>query len=256
VPEPATGSPGLHTDIASHDLHHIWVRGYDLTADLIGKMSFTDVAFLLIAHRIPRDDERRLADAMLVALMEHGLTLSAVAARTTYWVEPGSLQGAVAAGLLGAGSRVLGSMEECGKILTRVDAAVAAGSTSRAAADAVVAEYRAADLRLPGIGHAIHTEGDPRATRLFEVAEECGHAGRHVGAIKDLAAAAEEATGRTLPINATGAIAAILLELGVPWQLHRGFALISRTVGLIAHVSEEIDAPITPTLRRLILESQ
>jgi len=256
VPEQATGSPRLRTDIASHDLHHIWVRGHDLTADLIGKMSFTDVAFLLIAHRIPRDEERRLVDAMLVALMEHGLTLSAVAARTTYWVDPGSLQGAVAAGLLGAGRKVLGSMEECGKLLTRIDAEVSAGTASRAAADAIVAEYRADGRRLPGVGHAIHTEGDPRATRLFQVAEECGHAGRHVSAVKDLAAAANEATGRQLPINATGAIAAILLELGVPWQLHRGFALISRTAGLVAHVGEEIEAPITPALRRIILESQ
>jgi citrate synthase len=256
VPEQAAGSSHLRTEIASHDLHHIYVRGYDLTADLIGKMSFTDVAFLLIAHRIPQDEERRVLDAVLVSLMEHGLTLSALAARTTYWVEPGSLQGAVAAGLLGAGSRVLGSMEECGKILTRIDAAVSAGSASGDAADAIVAEYREASRRLPGIGHAIHTEGDPRAERLFEVAQECGYSGRHVAAIKDLAAAVEQATGRWLPINATGAIAAILLELGVPWRLHKGFALISRTAGLIAHVSEEAEAPVTPILRQVILDSQ
>lgn len=250
------GSPNLRTEISSHDLHHIWVRGYDLSADLIGKMSFTDVAFLLIARRMPKAEEGRLLDAVLVSLMEHGLTLSAVATRTTYWVDPSSLQGAVAAGLLGAGSRILGSMEECGKLLTRIDSAVSSGSTSRDAADAIVAEYREAGHRLPGIGHAIHTDGDPRAGRLFEVAEECGYSGRHVAAVKDLAAAAEQATGRRLPINATGAIAAILLELDVPWQLHRGFALISRTAGLVAHVGEEIDAPVTPALRQVLLRSQ
>src|ERR1700728_4404841 len=151
----------------------------------MGELTFAEVVYLLVAGRLPDAREKVLLEATLVALMEHGLTASAMVARATYWAAPEAIQGAVAAGLLGAGSRVLGSMEECGKILTRIDAAVSAGSASGDAADAIVAEYREAGRRLPGIGHAIHTEGDPRAERLFEVAQECGYSGRHVAAIKD-----------------------------------------------------------------------
>jgi citrate synthase len=248
--------PGLRTEIATSDLHHIWVRGLDLTSDVMGRLTFTEVVFLLIASRLPTPEEMRVLDAVLVSLMEHGLTPSATVARVTYSVSPESLQGAVAAGLLGAGSVVLGSMEECGRILTQVDEAVTRGRPLAEVLEEVVLDYRRQHRRLPGMGHAIHTEGDPRTARLFEIAKECGFSGRHVAAVQALAKAAESASGRSLPINATGAIAAVLLEVGVPWQLHRGFALISRTAGLVAHIGEELEAPITPTLRKLIREGE
>jgi citrate synthase len=246
---------GISTEIASHDLSHIWVRGLDLSADVLGKLSFTEVVFLLIVGRIPDPVDTRLLDAILVSLVEHGLTPSAVVARMNYSVAPESLQGAVAAGLLGVGSRVLGSMEECGQLLTRIDQQVEVGgkSTSVAAAE-VAAEYRAQRKRLPGLGHAIHTEGDPRVSRLFEIAAECGHHGRFVAALQELRHAAESSSGRALPLNVTGAVAALLLELGVPWQLHRGFALISRSAGLVAHIGEEMQRPITPAIRKLVRE--
>jgi citrate synthase len=186
--------------------------------------------------------------------MEHGLTPSAVVARMTHAIAPEALQGAVAAGLLGAGSLLLGSMEECGMLLTRLDDEIRAGADRDAAVAEIVAEYRQAGKRVPGIGHSIHTDGDPRATRLYELAEQCGRRGVHLETLTVLADAAARASGKTLPINATGAISAILLELGIPWQLHRGFALISRTVGLVAHVGEEAQTPITPTMRRLLRE--
>lgn len=244
---------GLHTDIASHDLHHIWVRGIDLTADLMGVRSFTEMTFLLVSSRFPTDNEKRLLDGVLVSLMEHGLTLSALAARMTYWVDEQSLQSAVAAGLLGAGRRVLGSMEECGQLLTRMETEADAGATRREAAERIVEEYRTTGRHLPGLGHAIHREGDPRAERLAVIAEECGLRGPSFTSLQELHDAAEEAVGTQLPINATGAISASLLALGVPWQLHRGFALISRTVGLVAHIGEEIEHPVTPELRAMLL---
>ena len=245
---------GVSTDIARHDLHHIWVRDHDLTADLMGRISFTEMIFLLIGRKLPDPGDRVLLDAVLNALVEHGLTPSAVTSRMTYAVAPEAIQGAVAAGLLGAGSVLLGSMEECGMLLSRVAAEVAKGDDVTAACERIVAEYRAARRRIPGVGHSIHTEGDPRATRLFEIAAECGRHRDHVDAMHTLASAAERTSGRSLPINATGAIAAILLELGVPWQLHRGFALISRTAGLIAHIDEEREAPITPAIRAMLRE--
>jgi citrate synthase len=243
----------LKTSIASHDLHHIWVRGVDLTEDLMGKRNFSETAFLLIARRFPDENEVRLVDAILISLMEHGLTLSAVTARATFWAAPESIQAAVAAGLLGAGSKVLGSMEECGSLLTTL--AESAPDALDESAAAVVDDYAAAKKRLPGLGHAIHKEGDPRADRLIALAEECGHRGRYVQALETLGRAAESSAGRRLPINATGAIAAVLLELGIPWQLHRGFALISRAVGLVAHIAEELEAPITPALREVLFEA-
>ena len=254
-------SNGIGTRIARHDLHHIWVRDYDLTGELMGSVSFTAMIFLLICGRLPADADRRLLDAILTSLVEHGLTPSAVASRLTYAVAPEAIQGAVAAGLLGAGSVLLGSMEECGRLLTRIadetdqvsGAADQAGSAA-AVAGQIVAECQAGGRRIPGVGHSIHTEGDPRAARLFEIAAECGRHGRHVEAMFTLATAAEQAVGRPLPVNATGAIAALLLELGVPWRLHRGFALISRTAGLIAHIDEETYAPITPAVRTLLRE--
>jgi citrate synthase len=238
----------ITTEIASSDLHHIWIRGHDLTADVMGSMTFADVVFLLIAGRLPDPRDRRLVDAILVSLVEHGLTPSAMVSRVTYTVAPESLQGAVAAGLLGAGAVVLGSMEECGHILTRIDEQVRGGADRDGAVQRIVDEHRLADQKLPGIGHAVHTAGDPRAARLYELAAECGRRGRHLETLERLEAVVA-ANGTRHPINVTGAVAAILLELGIPWQLHRGFALIARCAGLVAHVGEELAHPITPAIR-------
>jgi citrate synthase len=245
----------IATEIASSDLHHIWVRGLDLTEDLMDRLTFGEMVFLLVGGRLPDPGERRLVDAMLVALVEHGLTPSAVVARMTYSVAPEAFQGAVAAGLLGAGSVVLGSMEECGRLLTRIDDEVSAGADRGSAIAALVDEYRALGRHLPGMGHAIHTEGDPRAPRLYAIAEACGRRGRFLDTMTELSRVAGERAGRRLPINVTGAVAGILLELGVPWQLHKGFALISRSAGLVAHLGEELEAPITPAIRTMIRDA-
>jgi citrate synthase len=247
-----TDEATFQTRIASADLTHIRVRNYDLTSELMGVRSFGAVVFLLIGGRLPEAAEQPLVEAILSSLVEHGLTPSAAVTRVTYSVAPESLQGAVAAGLLGAGSRVLGSMEECGRLLTRLEEGVAAGKSSDEEIERIVDEYRGQRRPIPGLGHVVHTEGDPRAGRLFQIAEASGRSGRHVERIQQLAVRAGERVGKRLPVNVTGAIAAVLLELGVPWELHRGFALVSRTAGLIAHVDEERRDPIAPQLRRLL----
>jgi citrate synthase len=244
-------SSQLRTRLASNDLHHIWLQGLDLTGEVMGNFTFTEVMFLLIAGRKPDQDETKLVDAVLVALMEHGLTPSAVVARVTYSLVPEAIQGATAAGLLGVGGVVLGSMEDCGQILTRVVEATGSGVAVDEAMREVVAEYRTDRRMIPGVGHAIHTEGDPRAGRLLEIAGECGKRGAYVEAAEALEREVGRSTGRSLPLNVTGAVAAVLLELGIPWRLHRGFALISRTAGLIAHIREELEDPITPAFRAL-----
>jgi citrate synthase len=242
----------IKTDIASHDVSHIWVRGLDLTSDVIGKLSFTEMVVLLILGRLPDAQERRLMDAVLVSLVEHGLTPSVLVARLNYSSAPESIQGAVAAGLLGVGSRVLGSMEECGELLTRIDEQVQAGQPRDEVIRGSVVEYRRNHKRLPGMGHAIHTNGDPRAARLYEIAAECGKHGRFLDYLQELVGTAEALYNKRLPLNVTGAVSAILLEMGVPWQLHRGFSLISRTAGLVAHIGEERTTPITPPLRAMV----
>jgi citrate synthase len=242
----------IQTELASSDVHHIWVRGRDLSEELMGVASFAEVVFLLMQGRMPQEHEAKVVDAILVALMEHGLTPSAVVARMTHAVAPESLQGAVAAGLLGAGSVVLGSMEECGHLLTRVDQDVSAGASQDAAIEAAAAEYRRDGRRIPGVGHVVHTDGDPRAARLFMIAQQVGLASVHVDRMQRLALAAGAAANRPLPVNVTGATAALLMELGIPWRLHKGFALISRAAGLVAHVAEELESPIVPALRGII----
>jgi citrate synthase len=151
------GGSGIGTRIARHDLHHIWVRDYDLTSELMGSASFTEMIFLLVCGQLPSASDRRLLDAILNSLVEHGLTPSAVAARLTYAIAPEAIQGAVAAGLLGAGSVLLGSMEECGMLLTRMAEEAGAGTDASAVAAQIVAEYQASRRRIPGVGHSIHT---------------------------------------------------------------------------------------------------
>ena len=247
--------PAIRTAIATADETHIVVRGHDLTEKLMGRVTFTEMVYLVITGRMPTPTETRVLNAVLVTLVDHGLTANALAARMTYAVAPEALQAAVAAGLLGAGSKLLGSMEEAGSLLARFDEEVAAGEDATLAIERVVAEYQKTGRRLPGIGHTVHRGGDPRAARLFEVAAEAGVEGRHIARMKQFEETANRVLGKRLPLNATGAIAACLMEIGVPWQIHRGFALISRTAGLVAHIDEERSAPVMPAVRTILHEA-
>jgi citrate synthase len=244
----------IHTNLATHDADHIWVRGVDLAGEAMDGMSFGGIVLLLITGRKPEPVEVRLVDAVLVSLVEHGMTPSAMVSRVTYSLAPDSIQGAVAAGLLGIGGTVLGSMEGCGELLEEVELRVAAGEGRLAVVTDIIGRLRAAGRRVPGIGHAFHKRGDPRAIRLMAMAEELGYAAGHLETLRMLAGAASS-DGKPLPINVTGAVAAVLLGIGLPWQLHRGFALIARTAGLVAHIGEERESPITGSIRALIRES-
>jgi citrate synthase len=188
---------------------------------------------------MPTPDQTALMDACLVALMEHGLTPSVLAARLTYSSAPEALQGAVAAGLLGVGSRFVGSMEGCAALLQRIVTA----EDGDAEANRIAVEHRSARAPLPGFGHPTHKPDDPRAQRLLELAGERKVAGRYVAAIAALSAAVDATYGRHITINATGAIAAVLGDCGVPAEIARGFGLIARCAGLIGHLHEEQQEP-------------
>ncbi len=227
-----------YTAICASNPETIIVRGRDLCADLIGRIGFTEYTWLLITGELPTPAQRAVLDSTLLAIAEHGLVPSVVAARMTLAAGPEALQGAVAAGLLGCGSVVLGSSEVAGRFLHEV-VHRAQGGDLEGAARAVVAEQRAEKKAIPGFGHPLHAGSDPRAKRLLEVAAEQGTTGRHVEAAGVVQRILPELTGRTLALNVSGAIPAVLLDAGFPVGALKGVPLLARTAGLIAHLLEE-----------------
>lgn len=222
----------------------ILVRGRDLCEELIGRISFTDHVWLLVTGELPSEGQRRVLDAALVAIAEHGLVPSVQASRLTLAAAPEALQGAVAAGLLGCGSVILGAAEDAGYLLQDVIQRSASGSSLQAAASEIVREYRAAQRAVPGYGHPLHKGYDPRARRLLEVAKDAGLRGKHAEAAEAIDAVLPEITGKPLAMNVSAAIPAILLDAGYPLLALKGAPLLARTASLIAHLLEERSRPI------------
>ena len=229
----------------------ILVRGRDLARELIGRVSFTDHFWLLVTGNPPTEAQRRVLDSTLVAIAEHGLVPSVQASRMTYAAAPEALQGAVAAGILGCGSVVLGSSEAAGVFLSEIvqragGSAPAAqdGKSLETAAAEVIKEYRAARRAIPGYGHPLHKQADARALRLFEVAQEVGVAGTFVAAARLVETLLPRLVGKPLAINVSGAIPAVLLDAGFPLPALKGVPLVARTAGLVAHLLEEQLQPI------------
>lgn len=232
------------TGLGKAEERRILVRGRDLIEELLGKISFTEMTWLMLSGRMPTPGQARMIDALLVVLVEHGMVSSVVAARLTYETAPEALQGAVAASLLGAGSVHLGSSEYAAKWLVDALPGDKTDADFAALAKQVVDEHAQQKKRIAGIGHRTHPEGDPRAVKLFQIARETGVYSRYCELIQQVSAAAKARHGRAFPPNVTGAIAAVALDMGVPWQLTKGFALIGRTLGTIAHLGEEIKNPM------------
>lgn len=246
----------LRTSIGSTDADTITVGGLDLPSEIMGRLSLTELAYLLLVGREPTAGERRLLDAVLVSLADHGLTPSALAARLTYTGAPEAIQGAVAAGLLGAGSVFLGPTGDTAQFLAALLAdheGPVDDRTLQELAEAAVDERARAGARVPGLGHPVHRVEDPRTPRLRELAEAEGLFGPHQRLLVLVADAQAARTGRRLPVNGAGAAGAVLVDLGVPPDSVRGFVLIARTAGLVAHLAEEARHPIG---RRLWLETE
>lgn len=222
----------------------ILVRGHDLCEELIGRISFTDHVWLLVTGELPSEPRRRVLDSVLVAIAEHGLVPSVQASRMTLAAAPEALQGAVAAGLLGCGSVILGAAEEAGRLLHEVVTRAAENKSMAEAASGIVREYRVAGRAIPGYGHPLHKGGDPRARRLFAVARETGTCGRYSEAAEAIEGVLPEITGKTLVMNVSAAIPATLLDAGYPLLALKGAPLLARTASLIAHLLEERSRPI------------
>ena len=236
------------TSLGTSTADEIRLLGQDLTADLMGKVGFGELAFWLVALRRPTPSETRLFEAVLVALADHGFTPTAIAARLTYLSAPDSLQGALAAGLLGGGSRFLGVTEDCGAYLHAALDDVDQVPTDDAGWDAValdaVRRTRAAGRYVPGLGHPVHKVQDPRTPVLIRIAEEEGLRGPHLRLFEAIGRVHPEVLGRMLPLNGAGVCGAALADLGLPVELLRGFALLARAAGLLGQIAEERRRPI------------
>jgi citrate synthase len=209
------------------------VRGRDLTGELMGRLSFTEYAHLLLTGKEPTEDQRFFLDLLLVAIAEHGLMPSNVAARMTLAADPASLQGAVAAGILGAGPVVLGAAGECATLLA-----------SDVEPVEIVRRMVAAGEKVPGLGHPLHKLVDPRAERILELADERGASGRHVRRARALHEAVAEVSGKPLPMNVALPSAAVMLDLGYSVAAVKAVPIIARTAGLLAHLLEEGERPL------------
>jgi len=232
------------TAICASNPDTIIVRGHDLLTDLMGSVSFTEHTWLLITGKLPSEAQRRILDATLVAIAEHGLVPSVAAARMTLAASPEALQGAVAAGLLGCGSVILGSSQLAGQFLAQICRQVLAGEPLDVAVSNNVAAARANKRAIPGFGHPLHKQADPRAARLLAIAEAHSIAGAHVKALCAVERLLPELTGKPLKINISGAIPAVLLDAGYPLLALQGVPLLARTAGLIAHLLEEQQRPV------------
>jgi citrate synthase len=223
---------GAFSHISQAHPDRVEVRGRDLTNDLMGSVTFTEYFHLLITGHEPTDEQRYFLDLLLVAIAEHGMMPTNVAARMTLAADPDALQGAVAAGILGAGPVILGTSEECARLLERDDPV------------AEVRAIRAAGGKVPGFGHPVHKPLDPRAERILELADERGVSGRHVALAREVRDAVAEEWGRPLTMNVAMPIAAVMLDLGFPASVVKAVPILARTAGLLAHLAEEREQPL------------
>ena len=228
------------TSLCTHTLTSLTYGDSNLVEDLMGKKTFTEVMLMQILGRTPRPVDLRITDVVLIVLMEHGLTPSAIATRLIYMSAPENLQGAVSAGLLAVGSSFVGTMENCARLLDGILAAPDQAAKARE----IATHYKALKSSVPGFGHHLHKPVDPRAYKLLELGRsEPDLQGDHIRALEILSTAVDEVAGRAITINATGAVAALLGEIDVPTAIMRGFAVISRAAGLVAHIVEEQKDP-------------
>jgi citrate synthase len=220
------------------------VRGLDLCRDLMGQMSFTEYFHLLLTGRKATQTQRDFLDLLLVAIAEHGMMPTAAAARMTLAADPGALQGALAAGLLGCGPVILGTAELCAKQLAQAQAKVLAGGDLKSVTGQMAREIKSTGGRAPGFGHPVHHPLDPRAERILELADQRGVSGPHVALARHFRDAVARVWGKPLVMNVSMPMAAVLLDLGFPVNMVKAIPLLARTAGLLGHLAEEQESPI------------
>jgi citrate synthase len=234
------------------DTGRLLFRGKDTLKELVGEVTFTEGVFLAVTGRLPGPQQTRILDACLVILMDHGITPSALVTRLVADTVPTDIQVSMAAGLLTVGNKFMGTIAGCGALLEK---GAASGLAPKQWATETVAEYAKTKRRFPGFGHPDYFPDDPRTIRLFEVAREAGVSGRYVTLARTLEAEIEKQGGRRLPLNATGAIGALLCEIEFPVAAMRGVAVISRAGGLLAHALEELETGTAWPITQMAMEA-
>jgi citrate synthase len=253
--------PTYPTSLGTSDAESISLLGQDLASDLMGNVGFGELAFWMVTQQRPTPGQVRVFEAVLVALADHGFTPTAIAARLTYLSAPDSLQGALAAGLLGGGSRFLGVTEDCGQFLAAIldEHSLDEHSHARpedldddaawdALALAAVKQAKDSGRIIPGLGHPVHKEQDPRTPRLLAIADEEGLRGPHLRLFEAIGRVHPDVLGRRLPLNGAGVCGAALADLGLPLDMLRGFSLLARTAGLIGQLAEETRRPVANSI--------
>ena len=251
--------PSFPTSLGTSQGSTMTLLGQDVARDLMGQVSFGELAYWLVTLERPTPQQSRLFEAVLIGLADHGFTPTAIAARLTYLSAPDAIQGALAAGLLGGGSRYLGVTEDTGRFLAGVLAATpgplpAAGDAAAwdALATHAVADRSAAGQFVPGLGHPVHKEGDPRTPRIIGIAREEGQYGPHLALFEAIGRVHPKILGKQLPLNGAGVSGAALADLGLPLELLRGVVLLARCAGLLGHVAEEIRRPVAGDIYRTV----
>ena len=238
----------FQTSLGESTTETISLLGMDLGTELMGKVGFTELTLWMVTHRRPTPGEVRVFDASLVALADHGFTPTALAARLTYLSAPDSIQGALAAGLLGGGSRFLGVTETCGQFLHAELAGLSEYPTTTEGWDevatSVITAARATHRIIPGLGHPVHKKGDPRTPALIRIAREESTYGAHLALFEAIGRTHGQILGTTLVLNGAGVVGAALADLALPVEFLRGFALLARTAGLLAQLVEESRRPM------------
>ena len=245
----------LRTDIGWSNASSITMFGKDFPSEILGHLNLGDMGFLELTRRFPNAAESRMFNAMVVTLVEHGITPSALVARLTYLGAPESLQGAVAAGLNGLGTVFVGSMEGAARILRETMPEPDPQADFTALARPVVQSFRQQGRVVPGIGHPFHKPIDPRTPRLKSLAQENGFFGPYVQLMEAIATEAGSISGKVLPMNATGAIGALCCEMGFDWKICRGLGVMARAVGLVGHILEEIRQPMAEEIWHRVEDS-
>ncbi|MFM9610535.1 citryl-CoA lyase [Streptomyces niveiscabiei] len=246
---PRLTAPTYPTALGASSRTTITLLGESLADDIMGTVGFGELAYRLATQRRPTPGQTRVFEAVLAALADHGFTPTAIVTRLTYLSAPDSIQGALAAGLLGGGSRFLGVTEDTGAFLHDVlerhegDLPQTDDEWDALALETVRAQKTAGRF-VPGLGHHVHKDGDPRTPRLMQIAEEEGQFGPHLALFAAIGRTHPQVLGKTLPLNGAGVCGAALADLDLPIQLLRGFALLARTAGLIGQLAEEMRTPV------------
>ncbi|SYZ73933.1 Citrate synthase [Candidatus Zixiibacteriota bacterium] len=213
----------------------IRIRGYDID-EIMEKLSYAEAVFLVLKGRLPSRAEAEMVRAILVSSLDHGVTAPSILSARNIIAAGNPLNAAVAAGILAIGDAHGGAIEEAARIFQlwskkKGDPDYLAGQ--------LVEDLKSEKKRMPGFGHLLH-KTDPRTIKLFEIAERCGFWGRHVNLCLAVEKVLRKSSGKKLPINIDGAIAAVISDMEFDWRLGKGFFILSRVPGLIAHAYEEM----------------